>query len=90
MWVDEFHKIFSYIGSGIKSINSQQTGNSNRIHSAGKGSVPGDCTMSKKESDDAAIALKKKKERVRIAAYRAANPEKVKASVAKYRVSKKS
>jgi len=45
--------------------------------------------MSKKESDDAAIALKKKKERVRIAAYRAANPEKVKASVARYRVSKK-
>jgi hypothetical protein len=45
--------------------------------------------MSKKESDDAAIALKKEKERVRIAAYRAANPEKVKASVARYRVSKK-
>jgi len=45
--------------------------------------------MSKKESDDAAIALKKEKERVRIAAYRAANPEKVKGSVAKYRVSKK-
>ena len=29
--------------------------------------------MSKKESDDAAIALRKEKERARIAAYRAAN-----------------
>ena len=41
--------------------------------------------MSKKEIDDAQIALRKEKERARIAAYRAANPEKVKASVAKYR-----
>ena len=41
--------------------------------------------MSKKEIDDAAIALKKEKERVRLAAYREANPEKVRAAVAKYR-----
>ena len=41
--------------------------------------------MSKKEIDDAQIALRKEKERARIAAYRAANPEKVKASLAKYR-----
>ena len=41
--------------------------------------------MAKKEIDDAAIALKKEKERVRMAAYRAANPEKVKAALAKYR-----
>ena len=39
--------------------------------------------MSKKEIDDAAIALRKEKERLRVAAYRAANPEKVKASLAK-------
>ena len=41
--------------------------------------------MSKKEIDDAAIALKKEKERARKAAYRAANPEKEKAAQAKYR-----
>jgi len=40
--------------------------------------------MSKKEIDDAAIALKKEKERARKAAYRAANPEKVKAEQAEY------
>ena len=45
--------------------------------------------MSKKEIDDAQIALRKEKERARIAAYRAANPEKVKASQAAYRASKK-
>ena len=42
--------------------------------------------MNKKEIDDAAIALRKEKERVRLAAYREANPEKVKATLAKYRV----
>ena len=42
--------------------------------------------MAKKEIDDAAIALRKEKERVRLAAYREANPEKVKATLAKYRV----
>jgi len=42
--------------------------------------------MGKKEIDDAAIALRKEKERVRLAAYREANPEKVKATLAKYRV----
>jgi len=31
--------------------------------------------MNKNESDDAAIALKKEKDRVRHAAYRSANPE---------------
>ena len=40
--------------------------------------------MSKKEIDDAAIALKTEKERARKAAYRAANPEKVKAEQAEY------
>ena len=40
--------------------------------------------MAKKEIDDAAIALKKEKERARKAAYRAANPEKVKAEQAEY------
>ena len=41
--------------------------------------------MAKKEIDDAAIALRKEKERVRLVAYREANPEKVKATLAKYR-----
>jgi hypothetical protein len=41
--------------------------------------------MTEKQIDDAQIALKKEKERARIAAYRAANPEKVKASLARYR-----
>ena len=40
--------------------------------------------MAKKEIDDAAIALKKEKERARKAAYRAANPEKIKAEKAAY------
>jgi hypothetical protein len=41
--------------------------------------------MGKKETDDAAIALRKEKERARMAAYREANPEKVRATAAKYR-----
>ena len=41
--------------------------------------------MNKKEIGDAAIALRKEKERVRIAAYLEANPEKVRATKAKYR-----
>ena len=41
--------------------------------------------MSKNEIDDAAIALRKEKDRARMAAYREANPEKVKAAIAKYR-----
>ena len=40
--------------------------------------------MGKKEIDDATIALRKEKERARMAAYRAANPEKVRAAKAKY------
>ena len=38
--------------------------------------------MGKKEIDDAAIALRKEKEMARIAAYRAANPEKVELEIA--------
>jgi len=41
--------------------------------------------MGKNEIDDAEIALRKEKDRARYAAYRAANPEKVKAEQAKYR-----
>ena len=44
----------------------------------------GELHMGKNETDDAAIALRKEKERARMAAYRAANPEKVRASKAKY------
>ena len=40
--------------------------------------------MNKNEINDAAIALRKEKERACMAAYRAANPEKVRASKAKY------
>ena len=41
--------------------------------------------MGKNETDDGVIALRKEKDRARMAAYREANPEKVKAAIAKCR-----